>query len=472
MVDPSEAEEQTKCKSPSVAAEDPRVADQNTDDGDGTAEEDGDACFQTPPTGSAEPSPCHTISIPETPSPKIVPSPQPPPQSEQDLGPKLHLDLYNFDSPAAEGSRYVLTSPRSLEACARCGVKPVELLPRPLSDFAREAPGRSMRVATGLFEVYERERHAKLRQCREERERIVREEKRRILQAAVNSSETAPKVATQAPKSTLLSKPSLNNLSTSPKSMQNGSSKIGSTSSLASSKGGFQGSRTKSTEQVRLTRQGSSGPPPVSWKNSGGKPPNTFPRSTPKPPAFPRANTTLASSVSKPATTQLNGVIGGHFGQHNGHLKLRGKSHSLESLHRKIDPIYSSTSTNTTNTCTSSESGASSSYSWDATPPRHSKGRAIVKEVKRRGLKAVSERDRKIAALMLARYQEEDIMSQTRFVAHLQWDSEKRMEEFRRENEEREKQKAVLQCQRVWQNQISIRNNDLTSKSEMLQRPS
>uniref|UniRef100_A0A3B3ZBK5 Coiled-coil domain containing 177 n=1 Tax=Periophthalmus magnuspinnatus TaxID=409849 RepID=A0A3B3ZBK5_9GOBI len=403
MVDPSEAEEQTKCKSPSVAAEDPRVADQNADDGDGTAEEDGDACFQTPPTGSAEPSPCHTISIPETPLPQIVPSPQPPPQivpspqpppyGEQDLAPKLHLDLYNFDSPAAEGSRYVLTSPRSLEACARCGVKPVELLSRPLSDFAREAPGRSMRVATGLFEVYERERHAKLRQCREERERIVREEKRRILQAAANSSVSPA-------------------LDTSPKLTQNGSSKIGSTSSLASSKGGFQGSRTKSTE--------------------------------------------------------------------------------------KIDPIFSSTSSNTTNTCTSSESGASSSYSWDGTrdhwakvssprartlaafnslmgrslslgdlshsPQTTQKVERIVKEVKRRGLKAVSERDRKIAALMLARYQEEDIMSQTRFVAHLQWDSEKRMEEFRREQEEREKQKAVLQCQRVWQNQISIRQQRLSQQ--------
>uniref|UniRef100_A0AAV2JIN4 Uncharacterized protein n=1 Tax=Knipowitschia caucasica TaxID=637954 RepID=A0AAV2JIN4_KNICA len=124
MVDPSEAEEQTKCKSLSVAAEDPRVGDHNTDDGDGTAEED--ACFQTPPTGSAEPSPCHTISIPETPSPQMVPSPQPPPQSERDVAPKLHLDLYNFDSPAAEGSRYVLTSPRSLEACARCGLSGIK----------------------------------------------------------------------------------------------------------------------------------------------------------------------------------------------------------------------------------------------------------------------------------------------------------------------------------------------------------
>uniref|UniRef100_A0A673BYD8 Coiled-coil domain containing 177 n=1 Tax=Sphaeramia orbicularis TaxID=375764 RepID=A0A673BYD8_9TELE len=419
MVDPSEAEEQTKCKGPQldapvVAAEDPRLPDQT----DGTTtEDDGDAGFETPPTGSSEPSPCHAAT-PAAPDPasQEVPPQQPQTQTDTDAPPKLYLDLYNFDSPAAEGSRYVLTSPRSLEACARCGVKPVELLPRPLSDFAREAPGRSMRVATGLFEVYERDRHAKLRQCREERERIVREEKRRILQAAVNSSSVSSDSA------------------------------------------------------------------------SGGKSSNTFPRSTPKPPSFPRANTTLTSSVSKPAVqstgTPLNGV--------------RGKSHSLESLQRKMDPVFSSASTTTTTTCTSSESGASSSYSWDGardhwakvssprartlatfnslmgrslslgdlshSPQTTQKVERIVKEVKRRGLKAVSERDRKIAALMLARYQEEDIMSQTRYVAHLQWDSERRMEELRREQEDREKQRAVLQCQRVWQTQVSIRQRRLSQQ--------
>ena len=30
--------------------------------------------------------------------------------------PLLHLDLYNFDCAAAEGSRYVLTSPRYINA--------------------------------------------------------------------------------------------------------------------------------------------------------------------------------------------------------------------------------------------------------------------------------------------------------------------------------------------------------------------
>ena len=539
MVDPSEAEEQNKCKgpqldTPAVATEDPRLPEQ----ADGTTtEDDGDAGFETPPTGSSEPSPCHSAStaVPDVASQEAPPE-QPQTQTDREPSPKLHLDLFNFDTPAAEGSRYVLTSPHSLEACARCGVKPVELLPRPLADFAREAPGRSMRVATGLFEVYERDRHAKLRQCREERERIIREEKRRILQAAVNSGSTASPSAVEqqhkassgstksvsvtsslapdsaassrasgpATKTGLLPKtPSTSLSTTSPKS-----AKTGSVPCTTSPKGGYQGfvKQPSSSDQVKTTRPLSSGPPPVVRKSSGGKSSNTFPRSTPKPPSFPRANSTLASSVTKPVVQTSgmpqNGVKGGPFSQHNGHLgfqsKVRGKSHSLESLQRRMDPVCCSTSTTTTTTCTSSESGASSSYSWDGarehwakvSSPRaramatfnslmgrslslgdlsHSvqttqKVERIVKEVRRRGLKAVSERDRKIAALMLARYQEEDIMSQTRYVAHLQWDSERRMEELRREQEDREKQRAVLQCQRVWQTQVSIRQRRLSQQ--------
>ena len=33
------------------------------------------------------------------------------------------IDLYNFEEPRFENSRYVLTSPRSLEACSRLNVK-------------------------------------------------------------------------------------------------------------------------------------------------------------------------------------------------------------------------------------------------------------------------------------------------------------------------------------------------------------
>lgn len=520
MVDPSEAEEQ-KCKGPqldppAVAIDDACLSQQTECT---SAEEDGDAEFKTPPTGSSEPSPCH---IPAASDPA---SHGPPPQRahtqmDGDPAPKLHLDLYNFDSPAAEGSRYVLTSPRSLEACARCGVKPVELLPRPLSDFAREAPGRSMRVAAGLFEVYEKDRHAKLRQCREERERIVREEKRRMLQAAVNSGVACP-APTQPPAAKAGTCGSEPDVGTSPGAPASGppsktgskapkcgpakspqSSKPGSTSTLVS-KVAFQGPAKPPPQHVKPARPLSSGPPHLARRSPGGKSSNTFPRPGPKAPAFPRANSTLTPSASKPGGAP-NGAAAGPYSQHNGHLglKVRGRSHSMESLQRRMDPICCSNS-NATNapTCTSSESGASSSYSWDGardhwnklsspracamatfnsligrsfslgdlshSPQTTQKVERIVREVKRRGLKAVSERDRKIAALMLAKYQEEDLMSQTRYVAHLHWDSERRTEELRREQENREKQRTMMEYQRVWQTQVSLRQQRLSQQEQL-----
>lgn len=524
MVDPSEAEEQNKCKGPQLdlpaVAVDDACLSQQTDAT--SAEEDGDAEFKTPPTGSSEPSPCHIAAASDA-APRGPPPQQPQTQMDGDPAPKLHLDLYNFDSPAAEGSRYVLTSPRSLEACARCGVKPVELLPRPLSDFAREAPGRSMRVATGLFEVYEKDRHTKLRQCREERERIVREEKRRILQASVNSSVassgSAPLLPSRAASSgsgqdvglssaaAASGPPSKTGTTISSKAPKCGptkspqSSKPGSTSTLFS-KVAFQGPAKPPLQHVKPARPLSSGPPPVAKRSPGGKSSNTFPRSGARGPSFPRANSTLTSPVSKSGAA-ANGVTGGLHSQHNGHLglKVRGRSHSMESLQRRLDPICSSSSATNTTTCTSSESGASSSYSWDGarepwnkmsspracamatfnsligrsfslgdlshSPQTTQKVERIVKEVKRRGLKAVSERDRKIAALMLAKYQEEDLMNQTRYVAHLHWDSERRMEELRREQENREKQRTMMEYQRVWQTQVSLRQQRLSQQEQM-----
>ncbi|XP_062378422.1 coiled-coil domain-containing protein 177 [Sardina pilchardus] len=553
MVDPLEPEDPCKTSDPHIAtpsaeADVPRIPEENG--------------------GSAVPGASKSDSAaPATPS---LPEPETGPEENQPAGAesetKLHLDLFNFDSPVAEGSRYVLTSPHSLEACARCGVKPVELLARPLSDFAREAPGRSMRVATGMFEVYEKDRHAKLRQCREERERIIREEKRRILQATLNNNSTADEKPEGTVNGTPSSKSNSLGSSTTPKnSLSNsgmpstntpvssvltsktplsGSGQLDKTipSSSSSSSKSFTTCSDQSTKlSPKITMSASKGLNPakpnkpiskaeptvkasavsggktqqsstcgVSKKTSGSTPrsANTFPRSTPKPTSLPRTSS-LAPVVSKSAAQSpaANGTCGGPFTQHNGHVLSRskgpGRSHSLESLQRRREAMSNSTTnttatTTTTTTCGSSESGASSSYSWDSprdhwgksSSPRartlatfnslmgrslslgdlsHSlqttqKVERIVKEVKRRGLKAVPERDRKIAALMLARYQEEDIMSQTRYVAHLQWDSERRLDELRREREEREKQRAMQQCQRAWQSQVSTRQRRLSQQ--------
>ncbi|XP_077978559.1 uncharacterized protein LOC144433997 [Glandiceps talaboti] len=96
-------------------------------------------------------------------------------ETEKKMKRELKLDLYNFDSPDAENSRYILTSPRSLEACAHYSIKPVELLPKSLEDIEDEyrSLGKSDKQIKNLYEEHERDRLHKLKLCRTERERIV-----------------------------------------------------------------------------------------------------------------------------------------------------------------------------------------------------------------------------------------------------------------------------------------------------------
>ncbi|XP_029454656.1 coiled-coil domain-containing protein 177 [Rhinatrema bivittatum] len=295
--------------------------------------------------------------------------------STREQSPLLHLDLFNFDCPEAEGSRYVLTSPRSLEACARCMVKPVELLPRSLNDLVKEAPGRSMRVAAGLFEVYEIDRQRKLQLCREERERIIREEKRRLFSPLMSSLPSSPatKIALKAaangtPQPPRTKSHSLDSL----QKRKNGASTTSSSESGTSSSFGVDGCKQKSAKVGPRTK-------------------------------------TVAT---------MNSLVGRSF-------SLGDLSHSPQTT-KKVEKI--------------------------------------VKEVKKRGLKELPERDRKIAALMIARHQEETILKDQRYMAHLQWDSLRRETELRNEQEEKEKQRALLQCQRMWETQIAKRQCKLTQE--------
>ncbi|XP_028677798.1 coiled-coil domain-containing protein 177 [Erpetoichthys calabaricus] len=363
------------------------------------------------------------------------------PCRQREQSPKLHLDLYNFDSPEADGSRYVLTSPRSLEACARCGVKPVELLPRSINEFVKEAPGHSMRVADGLFEIYERERLLKLKHCRDERERIVREEKR------------CPFNVVSSRVSTTLNGTS-SSVSSSPASR---TSSVNGTSDRAS--------KPPSSGRVTSTAKPLAAGPPARRQTSHN-------------------GVTAAPSVKSSTSPVPDEKTGGDVSETKG----KGKSHSLESLQKKHE-------VSTTTNHPSSESGASSSYSWGApkagspqartvatlnslmgrslslgdlshSPQTTKKVEKIVTEVKRRGMREVPERDRKIAALMLAKHQEEHINRQTRLVAHMQWDSERRLEEMRRGREEREKQRAILECQKMWHSQMSSRQQRLSQEQK------
>lgn len=103
------------------------------------------------------------------------------------------LDLNNFDRAEAERSRYVLTSPRSLESCARLGVKPVHLLIKSLNELIaeqREAPSETVRL---MHDSYEMERRKLLQRCRDERQRIIQADGDRLPGSKkVSGLETVP----------------------------------------------------------------------------------------------------------------------------------------------------------------------------------------------------------------------------------------------------------------------------------------
>ncbi|XP_077178717.1 coiled-coil domain-containing protein 177 [Paroedura picta] len=334
------------------------------------------------PAGAATSSAGAAVCQPPTP----LPAPGPPggpgeAGAAREESPMLHLDLYNFECPEAEGSRYVLTSPRSLEACARSAVKPVELLPRALSELVKEAPGRSMRVAAGLYEVYEMDRQRKLQQCREERERIIREEKRRLFTPLLGAS-----------------------LSPSPASRM----------AFKSGQPPPPGRRTKkshSLDSLQKRREGFS----AKTSSDSGASSSSYSGDSLKE-KWPKAGVPRTRSVA----TTMNSLVGRSF-------SLGDLSHSPQTT-KKVEKI--------------------------------------VKEVKKKGLKELSERDRKIAALMIAKRQEESILSEQRYSAHLQWDIQRRQAEQRREQEEKEKQRALMQCKKMWESRLEKRRCKLSLEQE------
>ncbi|XP_059152921.1 coiled-coil domain-containing protein 177-like [Physella acuta] len=93
----------------------------------------------------------------------------------------VKIDLYNLDDAKFENSKYVLTSPRSLEACSRLNVKPIELLYKPLSEFHEEFLPQDVPQHTiyALYDESEQIRQKKLKLCREERSRLILENQKK-----------------------------------------------------------------------------------------------------------------------------------------------------------------------------------------------------------------------------------------------------------------------------------------------------
>ncbi|OCT68682.1 coiled-coil domain-containing protein 177 [Xenopus laevis] len=372
---------------------------------------------------------------------------------QREHSPMLHLDLYNFESSEAEGSRYVLTSPRSLEACARCMVKPVEILSRSLSDLVREAPGRSMRVAKGLCEVYEIERQRKLQMCREERERIIRQEKRRILPLVTSSSLGSPSSSNAPSRAEPHSSTAAQNHDL-PKSVEQ------------------QNNEPPTTNQIRQMVKN----PPLSQGSQRTKQP-TF-----KGPHKHRSK--VSRNIQKYEPSACNDLQNRECTvsrKPTYSVPPKTKSQSLDSLQKARGGVSAKTSSEST---TSSGSGdgrdravqfIQRSRTLDTvdslmgrsfslgdlshSPQTTKKVEKMVKEVKKRGVQELPQRDKKIAAIMIAKHQEENIRKEQRYWAHLQWDIQRKNSELRKEQEEKERQKALVHGQTFWESHMKIRQN-------------
>ncbi|KAL3831535.1 hypothetical protein ACJMK2_023276 [Sinanodonta woodiana] len=129
-------------------------------------------------------------------------------ESQASVASLPRMDLFNFETPEFEDSKYVLTSPRSLEACSRLGVKPVDLLYKPLAEFQEELLPQDVPLRTiyNIYDEQERNREKKLGLCREERQRIIEEENGKPQQRIKIVSKSAPPsrgLVTLSKKSTL-----------------------------------------------------------------------------------------------------------------------------------------------------------------------------------------------------------------------------------------------------------------------------
>jgi len=107
------------------------------------------------------------------------------------------LDLLNFESDLAEGCEYVLTSPRSLQACAQLGIKPIELLRVTFHELVAERPDLSVREAREYLIELNESRNDTLQRALVVRREIIKGNEMRsrgyVGGPTVSSGPTAPK---------------------------------------------------------------------------------------------------------------------------------------------------------------------------------------------------------------------------------------------------------------------------------------
>ncbi|XP_067875699.1 coiled-coil domain-containing protein 177-like [Heterodontus francisci] len=286
-------------------------------------------------------------------------------------GPAMpHLDLYNFESPEADlRSRYVLTSPRSLEACARRHLQPVQLLHRPLHELARERPREPLRSLKRRYEEQERERRRKLRECREERQRIIEEEKTRRTPIPTFVKFCAHRSTNES---------------------------------------GFPNSHALDA---------------LHEDQSSSKAPLSDDKDTPSCWAISREESKrpvdLRASAQQKRNDSENTSVSGYFRKNTSLGDLRQSPATAKKLDK------------------------------------------LVSEIRRETNVIIPERDRKIAALMLVKHQEEQERLEQRFKAQQFWDKLKRTERLAQMKQENERQKGLIKSIDRWKKEQEMRQSKI-----------
>ncbi|XP_014241769.1 synaptonemal complex protein 1-like [Cimex lectularius] len=111
-----------------------------------------------------------------------------------------NLNLLNFELPPSKHCKYVLTSPRSLKACRKAGIKPVDLLYKSLKDVEKELENKE--EVQEKYNLHEKERQRKLGICRRIRNELLIKgynSKRPSTKDGCTSGKNSPKLQKELP---------------------------------------------------------------------------------------------------------------------------------------------------------------------------------------------------------------------------------------------------------------------------------
>ncbi|XP_074623117.1 uncharacterized protein LOC141881265 isoform X1 [Acropora palmata] len=329
----------------------------------------------------------------------------------------LHLDLYNFEDPASEQSRYVLTSPRSLEACSRFRVKPVELLHKSLDEFVEEFKSLydtdySHRTVHEVFQENERQRIRKLKLCRDERERIIKE--RNALTGLIGDSRENVTTSPRSPDYSYVAEKNENNFTRK---------KNDSFVNEWEGQNGWRSFHSKMHSNVDEDDRGKE---------------NTFMLDDkPQKPASAKLKSSYAGAKSRSPRSPTGRAV--TYGGSSDSEDWTGGNGSNRPSVEKTPPRASQRPSTTHAYRRTAHQRIGRAASLDSQDVLHSVSQIKLEK------RTLSGKDQRIVDLMMSRHQDEERARKQRFMLELEWDEQKKLEEQLRQARQRQKQAEIYQ---------------------------